>query len=142
MATTSDSDEIPRLYGALKERVLANDKEGTIEIYCELLRLGRPVSEIMDQANRTPDDPQTGAPELVGEHSAGEAAATLLDEPPEPDGARPEPASARLVERTSAIIAERRGEPPDSRVPPAAAEETATVADDSGDQLPSPTPAA
>src|SRR5437879_3857128 len=47
MATASDPEEIPRLYGALNERILAKDKDGTIQVYYELLRLGRPLSEIM-----------------------------------------------------------------------------------------------
>ena len=52
MTTTSDPEEIPRLYGALNERILAKDKEGTIQVYYELLRLGRPLSEIMSRAER------------------------------------------------------------------------------------------
>jgi len=51
MSTPTDPEEIPRFRGDLRERVLANDKEGTIEIYYERLCLGRPLSEIMAGPN-------------------------------------------------------------------------------------------
>ena len=90
----------------------------------------------MAQANRSPDDPQTGAPEF-----AGQADAATLDEPPKSNGARPEPVLARLVERTSAIIAERQGEPQYWSIGPAAAGENLPVAGETGDQPPAPAPA-
>src|SRR5690348_2416925 len=113
MATTTDPEEIPRLYGELNERILAKDKEGTIQIYYELLRLGRPLSEIMARAERPEDGPQPGAPEPAGEAPAKETGGTLLEEPPTPLGVRPESAPERLAERASAIIAGRPGEGPD-----------------------------
>jgi hypothetical protein len=51
----AESEEIQRLYGALKERALAKDAGGAIQIYEELIRLGRPLSEIMALGAGAPD---------------------------------------------------------------------------------------
>src|SRR5436309_10569727 len=134
MATASDPEEIPRLYGALNERILAKDKEGTIQVYYELLRLGRPLSEIMSRAERAEDGPQPHAPSLAGKAPAAGADATLLDEPPEPDSAPHEPAPERLAERASAIIAARPVGPPDWAIGRVAPDETAPIASDSASQ--------
>jgi hypothetical protein len=53
--TATELEEIARLNVALNERVLANDKEGAIEIYFELLRAGRSLPEIEDlSGNESP----------------------------------------------------------------------------------------
>src|SRR5258707_15284351 len=114
MATASDPEEIPRLYGALNERIHAKDKDGTIQAYYELLRLGRPLSEIMARAERGEQGPEPGAPDPAGEASAAGPDANILDEPAAPDSARPE----RPAERASAIIAGRHGEPPHAPIAP------------------------
>lgn len=44
----TELEEIARLNAALNERVLANDKEGAIQIYSELMRAGRSLQEIED----------------------------------------------------------------------------------------------
>ena len=138
MTTTSDPEEIPRLYGALNERILAKDKEGTIQVYYELLRLGRPLSEIMSRAERAEDGPQPHAPSLAGKAPGAGADATLLDEPPEPDSAPHEPAPERLAERASAIIAAHRVGPPDWAIDRIALDETAATASDSASEPPLP----
>src|SRR6266567_910875 len=106
MATTSDPEDIPRLYGALNERILAKDKDGTIQVYYELLRLGRPLSEIMARAEHAEDGPEPDPPGLAGEAAAVGEYAKILDAPTAPESPRPE----RLAERASAIIAGRRSE--------------------------------
>jgi 2-oxoglutarate dehydrogenase E2 component (dihydrolipoamide succinyltransferase) len=136
MATTTDPEEIARLYGELSERILAKDKEGTIEVYYELLRLGRPLAEIMARAERAEDSPPPGAAELAGEAPAKAAGATLLDEPPTPASVRPEPAPERLAERASVILGGRPDGAPDWAINRVASGETSPVPGDTANQLP------
>jgi hypothetical protein len=49
---TNGRQEAARLYQELEERLLARDQEGGSRIYCELLRRGRPLPEIMAEAVR------------------------------------------------------------------------------------------
>jgi hypothetical protein len=132
MPTATDPEEIPQLYGALKERILAEDGEGTIQIYYELLSSGRPLSEIMARAGRALDGPQTGAPDLAGEASAGGADAKILDEPPAPE---------RLPEPAPGSIAGRVGEPPAWAIASDAPGEASSISGDTGNRRPSPGPA-
>jgi hypothetical protein len=44
--------ERPRLYAELEDRLLARDQVGGSRVYCELLRQGRPLPEIMAEAVR------------------------------------------------------------------------------------------
>jgi len=133
--TTSDPKEIPRLYGALNERILAKDKEGTIEIYYELLRLGQPLAQLMAGTERAEDGPEPRASSLADEASAAGAEADILDEPPTPGSPRPAP--ARLAERASGTIAEHR----DWAIDDAAPGNALPIAGDTGNQLPLSGPA-
>src|SRR5258708_38710354 len=90
MVTASDPEEIPRLYGALNERILAKDKDGTIQVYYELLRLGRPLSEIMARAEHVEDGPGPGAPGPAGEAAVAGGGGNILDAPVAPERPRPE----------------------------------------------------
>jgi hypothetical protein len=49
---TNGRQESARLYQELEDRILARDQEGGSRIYCELLRRGRPLPEIMAEAVR------------------------------------------------------------------------------------------
>jgi hypothetical protein len=49
---TNGRQEAARLYQELEDRILARDQEGGSRIYCELLRRGRPLPEIMAEAVR------------------------------------------------------------------------------------------
>jgi hypothetical protein len=134
--TTSDPKEISRLYGALNERILAKDKEGTIEVYYELLRLGQPLSQIMARSERSEDGPEAGAPSLADEASAAGADANILDEPSTPGSPRAEP--ARIAERASGIIAEHAAEHRDWAIDDAAPGNALPIAGDTGNQLSGP----
>ncbi len=130
MSTPTDPEEIPRLYGDLRERVLANDKEGTIEIYYELLRLGRPLSEIMARAVRVLDAPLTGAPDLVGEApAAGEPAPAGLSEPVV-ERLAPEPAAEGFTEPVPDSVAAPDDEPGEEALAPEIAGNAAAGAAD------------
>jgi hypothetical protein len=50
--TTNGRQEAARLYQELEDRMLARDQEGGSRVYYELLRRGRPLSEIMAEAVR------------------------------------------------------------------------------------------
>jgi hypothetical protein len=132
--TTSDPKEISRLYGALNERILAKDMEGKIEIYCELLRLGQPLSQIMAWTGRAEDGPEPSAPSLADEAPAAGVDPNILDEYPTPGSPRPEP--ARLAERASGIIAEHAAEHRDWAIDAAAPGNALSIAGDTGNQLP------
>ena len=134
--TTSDPKEISRLYGALNERILAKDKEGTIEVYYELLRLGQPLSQIMARSERSEDGPEPVAPSLADEASAAGADANILDEPSTPGSPRAEP--ARIAERASGIIAEHAAEHRDWAIDDAAPGNALPIAGDTGNQLSGP----
>lgn len=54
MPADADPREISRLYAALNERILAKDKEGTIEAYYKLLDAGRPLSEVVAWTEEVP----------------------------------------------------------------------------------------
>jgi hypothetical protein len=51
-AQTNGRREAASLYQELEDRILARDQEGGSRVYCELLRRGRPLPEIMAEAVR------------------------------------------------------------------------------------------
>jgi hypothetical protein len=130
MPTAIDPEEILRLYGALKERILAKDAEGTVRVYEELLRLGQPLSEIIAQGARVLDGPPAGPPDFPSEAFAGGTDATVRDEPPSPDSLRFKPTPERVVERTWASLAGRHGVSPDWAIDAAAPGEASPIAGD------------
>jgi hypothetical protein len=120
MPIATDPEETSRLYEALRERILAKNKERKIQKYHELLRSGQPLSEIMARAERALDGPQTGAPDLAGKASARRADAKILAEPPASDSTQPRPTPERLPEPAPESIARRMSEPHDwmiARIP-------------------------
>jgi hypothetical protein len=52
MPGTAQDQETKRLYGELEDRLLARDQVGGSRVYYDLLRRGRPVTEIMAEAVR------------------------------------------------------------------------------------------
>ena len=52
MTSAAATVEKPRLYAELEDRLLARDQVGGSRVYCELLRQGRPLPEIMAEAVR------------------------------------------------------------------------------------------
>jgi hypothetical protein len=52
MSSAAANVEKPRLYAELEDRLLARDQVGGSRVYCELLRQGRPLPEIMAEAVR------------------------------------------------------------------------------------------
>jgi hypothetical protein len=52
MPSAAATEQKPRLYAELEERLLARDQVGGSRIYCELLRQGRKLPEIMAEAVR------------------------------------------------------------------------------------------
>jgi hypothetical protein len=52
MPSATATVEKPRLYAELEDRLLARDQLGGNRVYCDLLRQGRPLTEIMAEAVR------------------------------------------------------------------------------------------
>jgi hypothetical protein len=50
--STSRSNDVARLYGALEERILARDQVGASRVFYDIVKAGRPLTEVIAEATR------------------------------------------------------------------------------------------